>query len=483
MSNGHEDNRNNQFPRWERLSELDAGYDLDLVRDPGLYVVYQPVNGPVAGSDIFLQAMSANVGGVHRTMQRAYLTVTGRSYTRVRGDAGWLAWNWDNPLTQTDKLTADRIYYVRVNGNDNNDGRTNTDAGALKTAQAAADKISSLDLGSYGVTVIFQTGGDYGDFIITSLKHDTTTSNLAYSGATIALDGDPNNSYNVLCKNYKLGKIWISGNRDTKINIRGFQYGYNINDAIDTPIKITVAAYVQVINGYCDKNIACGQYIDVTEALANNIHVDKASLTYLMAAKGNTYARTSSVVMDQVTTFTSAAYLLQPDGIKQPVIQDSASNTPNGSTGRQYTKTGFSPKYGEFRSAANIGASSTGVISGVFGDTAPQNPRSWKWGRKVVSGVLTGSLSNADYNLALPGGYRICRLWAKLRSGTATLQVKSGTTNLGGAVSLTSTASDTEYVSIVGYNDDTIFTLSAGASPVDLSWFMEIEPIYYNNIY
>lgn len=477
MSNGHEDNRNNQFPRWERLSELDAGYDLDLLRDPGFYTAYQPVNGPINGGDVFVQVLSGSVGGFARVMQRAYQTTSGRSYTRVRDANGWTAWNWDNPSTSVEKLTADRTYYVRTDGNDNNTGLANTAAGAFATAQAAADAISKLDLNVYGVNVQFQTGGNYGDFIITELKHVKTTGN---SGYTIQLLGDSNNVYNVACKNFLIGSIKITGQAYTFINIRGFEICYN--DAVNKIVWITNVGYVQMLNCYSRNNFGFGKYQDCTTALVNSCHFDKTTATQLANATGATFARVTLCVLDQATAFSTAAYYLQVDGAKKPVLQDDGSNTPAASTGRQYAKFGFAPDSGEFRSGANIAASSTGVISSVPGDTAPQNPKSWKWGRKVVRGVIPGALANGSYTLPVSGGYRICRLWAALKSGTATLQVQSGATNLGATQALSSVAVDVEYTSIVGYNDATVFTLSAAAAPVDLTYFMEVEPIYNNAI-
>lgn len=52
-----------------------------------------------------------------------------------------------------EKLTANRSYYVRSDGNDSNDGMANTSAGAFLTIQKAVDTVAALDLSIYDVTI------------------------------------------------------------------------------------------------------------------------------------------------------------------------------------------------------------------------------------------------------------------------------------------------------------------------------------------
>lgn len=56
-------------------------------------------------------------------------------------------------IAAPEALTAARTYYVRTDGSDSNDGRTNTSGGAFLTMQKAVDVVSGIFLNGYDVTI------------------------------------------------------------------------------------------------------------------------------------------------------------------------------------------------------------------------------------------------------------------------------------------------------------------------------------------
>lgn len=57
-----------------------------------------------------------------------------------------------------EKLTAARTYYVRSDGNDGNDGLSNTAGGAFATIQKAINTVAALDVGNFQATISIAAG-------------------------------------------------------------------------------------------------------------------------------------------------------------------------------------------------------------------------------------------------------------------------------------------------------------------------------------
>ncbi|MBV5347846.1 hypothetical protein JZU46_06505, partial [bacterium] len=123
-------------------------------------------------------------GGKVPTSQLGSGTANSGSY--LRGDQ-----TWATVAEGREKLTANRTYYVRTDGNDANTGLANTSGGAFLTIQKAVDVAASLDTLIYNVTIQI-SAGTYASPItckqcvgagtVTIIGNETTPANVVTNG-------------------------------------------------------------------------------------------------------------------------------------------------------------------------------------------------------------------------------------------------------------------------------------------------------------
>lgn len=162
---------------------------------------------------------------------------------------------FETPILR-DKLTANRTYYVRTDGNDANDGRSNTAAGAFLTIQRAVDVVSrTLDLNGFAVTI--QVGA--GTYTLTS---SITLRPLVGLGQVTLLGDVTTPSNVVLSANSGISAIHAAYCHEWVI--RGFRF--NGTGATANAIVSDYGSYVQY--GNCEFNTGWSVHLYATHGSA-----------------------------------------------------------------------------------------------------------------------------------------------------------------------------------------------------------------------
>lgn len=116
-----------------------------------------------------------------------------------------------------ERLTANRIYYVRADGVDTNDGLSNTSGGAFLTIQKAVNVIfGSLDLGGFDVTIQLGAGATFTGNI------SVNSSQVGAGKITINGDVNPANTGNYVITGASGSTLVVDG-FGSKIAIQGVE--------------------------------------------------------------------------------------------------------------------------------------------------------------------------------------------------------------------------------------------------------------------
>ncbi len=228
-------------------------------------------------------------------------------------------------------LTANRIYYVRADGSDSNNGLADNSGGAFLTLQKAIDTAAGLDLGNFDATIQMRTGTFAGAALKTLVGSgfcriigDTTTP----SNVVLDNGGSPNPA----------GVTALLGGGTTlpyagKYEVRGVKFA----DASDTAIYISGAgAYLQFDS--CDFG-ACAQHIrvsrDANVALNGNYTISGGAGRHFMVETRGFLGTNSTIT---VTVSGTPAFSQQfAFATEMALIRHTAATFSGSATGTRYS--------------------------------------------------------------------------------------------------------------------------------------------------
>lgn len=146
-----------------------------------------------------------------------------------------------------ERLAATRTYYVRTDGSDSNTGLANTSGGAFLTIQKAVDTVSSIDIGTYAVTISVADGTYTGGITVSNPWHGT---------GTVTIQGNTGTPANVVIN---VTGTAITVQNGASINLTGLKIQSTVYGLLATAsgnINITTldfgactSAHIRVISG------------------------------------------------------------------------------------------------------------------------------------------------------------------------------------------------------------------------------------------
>lgn len=134
-------------------------------------------------------------------------------------------------LTGREVLTANRIYYVRTDGSDSNDGLADNSGGAFLTIQKAVDVAKGLDVpAAYTVSVLVRAG---------TYTAGVNIDGPLVGGGTLAISGDTTTPGNVILNATSDDGFFLTNN--ARATIRGFKLTTTTSGAC---LKANLGAYL-----------------------------------------------------------------------------------------------------------------------------------------------------------------------------------------------------------------------------------------------
>jgi len=230
-----------------------------------------------------------------------------------------------------ERLTTNRAYYVRTDGNDGNDGLSNAAGGAFLTLQGALNKVATIDFNGFTVTIqlangTYTAGGvvpatvgqaDVDDLIIqgNAAAPGSVIVNAPNSDCVLALAGTRvkvkdvelrTNGANASCLNALGGVIWFENIRFGTTVIHHVTAAYGGVVLAQGNYAITGGAFTHMSAALCGTIQIYGRTVTITgtpsivnfaqAALLGNLHV--GANAYSGSATGKRYDVSANSVIN-----------------------------------------------------------------------------------------------------------------------------------------------------------------------------------------
>jgi hypothetical protein len=236
-------------------------------------------------------------------------------------------------------LTAALTYYVRTDGNDSNDGLTDSAEGAFLTVQHAVDVVSTIDNGSNPVTIQLGDGTYVTDVVL--LKNPVGAGNVYIKGnsgtpSNVVIDGGftknmPGNIFYLqdfkLIKSTSTYPVAIGTQYGAFIVFSGIEFGTGFTIHLNATSTSTLYANGNyVISGGCTYHAVAETHATIlldpititltgtpaftVFAVVQNVGIIRTNATFSGSATGYRYVADSNAV---INTFGAGASYLPGD--------------------------------------------------------------------------------------------------------------------------------------------------------------------------
>lgn len=229
-------------------------------------------------------------------------------------------------FTPREKLAGDRTYYVRTDGDDDNDGLTDSAGGAFLTIQKAVDACLALDLNGNDVTI--QVGaGTYAAGV---------SLNKPFVGGNVEIIGDTTTPSNVVVSTTSADCFGISGS-GTALTVKGFKLQTTTSGNCFNATHLAYVRFGNVEFGACaGRHLVANSGSVVSNEGVGNYTISGNAVDHMLATVGG------KIVISSITITLSGTPAWSGNGLNAQatgLISIFGTTLSGSATGKRYSVT------------------------------------------------------------------------------------------------------------------------------------------------